>query len=60
MKRYYESMSGWTAFIRVNKDGSATLKVSTNTGKPVFGKVYGSERAAKVALGRFAGEWREI
>ena len=60
MKKYYRDFYGSTASIRLNRDGSATLKVADPYGRPCFGKVYGSERGAKIALGKQGDCWREV
>ena len=60
MKRYYKDFYGCTASIRLNRDGSATLKVSNAHGKPIYGKCYGSERAAQVAMGRIGDNWKLV
>lgn len=58
--KYFKSIYGGTASIRLNRDGSATLKIANGYGKFVFGKCYGSERGAKIAMGKYSDEWEEI
>jgi len=58
--KYFKLMYGGTASIRLNKDGSATLKACDANGKFFYGKCYGSERAAKVALGKLTDGYEEI
>lgn len=60
MKKYYRDIYGCTASIRLNRDGSATLKVADAHGRPVSGKCYSSERAAKIALGKLGDCWKEV
>lgn len=60
MKKYFRDFYGCTASIRVNSDGSASLKVANAHGKGIYGKCYGSERAAKVALGKLGDCWKEV
>lgn len=60
MKKYYRDFYGCTASIRLNRDGSATLKIADAHGKPCFGKCYGSERAAKIAMGKQSDCWEEV
>lgn len=60
MTKYFRDFYGCTASIRLNRDGSATLKVANAHGKFTYGKCYGSERAAKVAMGRIGDCWREV
>lgn len=59
MKKYYRDIYGCTASIRLNKDGSATLKAADAHGNHFFGKCYGSETAARRALGRLGDCWKE-
>lgn len=59
-KKYFRDAYGATASVRLNHDGSATLKVSDAHGRPIYGRCYGSERAAKVALGRLGDCWKEV
>jgi len=59
MKKYFRDVYGGTASIRLNKDGSATLKVADAHGRPCYGKCYGSERAARIALGKLGDGWKE-
>ena len=60
MTKYFKDFYGCTASIRLNKDGSASLKIRNPYGKGILGKCYGSERAAKVAMGRVGDCWKEI
>jgi hypothetical protein len=59
MKKYYRDLYGATASIRINRDGSATLKVADANGKAIYGKCYSSERAAKCSMGKLGDEWKE-
>ena len=60
MKKYFRDFYGSTASIRMNRDGSATLKVSDAHGTPVYGKCYGSERSARIAMGKLGDCWKEV
>jgi len=60
MKKYFKDFYGCTASIRINRDGSVTLKVADAHGKPVYGKCYGSETSAKRAMGRLGDCWKEV
>lgn len=60
MKKYFRDFYGCTASIRLNRDGSASLQIANAYGKHIYGKCYGSERAAKVAMGRMGDCWREV
>ena len=58
-KKYFRDVYGCTASLRLNRDGSATLKISDPSGRPIFGRCYGSERAAKIAMGKQSDGWTE-
>ena len=60
MTKYFRDFYGCTASIRLNRDGSASLKVSDAHGKCFYGKCYGSETAAKRAMGRLGDCWKEV
>ena len=60
MKKYFMDIYGGTASIRLNRDGSAALTICDNYGKRILGKCYGSERGAKIALGKYSDEWEEV
>jgi GMP synthase-like glutamine amidotransferase len=60
MKKYFKDFYGSTASIRLNNDGSASLKVKDAYGKNILGKCYSSERAAKIAMGRVGDCWKEV
>ena len=59
-KKYFKDFYGCTASIRLNNDGSASLKVFNAYGKGILWKYYGSERAAKIAMGRLGDCWKEV
>ena len=59
MKRY-KNFYGSTASIKINRDGTAVLKVSDGHGKRFVNKVYKSERGARIAMGKIGDCWREV
>lgn len=58
--RYFRDAYGCTASIRLNRDGSATLKIADAHGRPVHGKCHGTERGARIALGKYGDCWKEV
>lgn len=58
MKRYFKSIYGASASIQAHRDGTATLTVFC--GGKRSRKTYGSERGAKIALGKWSDIWEEV
>lgn len=59
-KRYFKDWYGCTASIRINRDLSASLSIADSTGKHIFGKCYGTEHGARVALSKWSDTWKEV
>ena len=59
MTKYFRDIYGGTASIRLNRNGTATLKVSDAHGKRIWAKDYTTEKTAKSVMSRFGDGWRE-
>ena len=57
MKTYYRDSYGCTASIEVRRDGTAKLTVCLANGSVYIRRPYGSERGAKIALGKCSDSW---
>ncbi len=59
MTKFYRDFYGSTASIKVQRDGTALLRVYAY-GQRVHSKTYSTERGARIALGRISDCWREV
>ena len=57
MREFYKDFYGCAASIRIEKDGTAHLTVTTPGGHCVHKKSYNSKRGAKIAMGKLSEGW---
>lgn len=59
MKKYFKDFYGGGASIELHRDGTATLRISDGYGSRIHKKTYGSERGARIAMGKWSEGWEE-
>lgn len=61
MKRFFRDVYGCTASIRyLRGSGAWMLTVCDGYGARIHRKGYGTERGARIALGKWGDDWEEV